>query len=123
MENGSIVLVILVGGYLGRKAIVHGLVGGTVISIVCYFLFESNSSMTFIEELFLGNFVKELILGFLVSLATSTMVHLILSGLRGGDHNKSPYYLGGGDDHSGHGGIIYTDEDIKAKKDNERKIP
>ena len=91
MENGSIVLVILVAGYLGRKAIVHGLVGGTVISIVCYFLFESNSSMTFIEELFLGNFVKELILGFLVSLATSTMVHLILSGLRGGDHNKSPY--------------------------------
>ncbi|MFT5702605.1 MAG: hypothetical protein ACI8ZB_005528 [Desulforhopalus sp.] len=52
------------------------------------------------------------------------MAKILLPGLKGGDHNKSPTYFGGGDKCSGmSGGFIQTDEDIKAKRENERKIP
>lgn len=123
MENGSIVLAILVAGYFGRKNILLGGAAGSIISILFYFLVESNPSMSFAEELFLGNFVSNLVIGFVVSFIVAAFINYIPVGLRGGDHNRSPYYLGGGDNASGRGGIIYTDEDIKAKNDNARRIP
>jgi hypothetical protein len=52
------------------------------------------------------------------------ITQIILPGIKGGNHNKSFSYAGGGDKGSGiQSRVIPTDEDLKAIKENKRKIP
>ncbi|MBU1564019.1 MAG: hypothetical protein KJ630_00150 [Proteobacteria bacterium] len=115
MENGSILLVIIVSAFWGRRSIFIGFLSGVASTIVCFFLFETDTSMSF---------SKELILGVIASLFAAILAHFLFPGLKGGGHNSGPSYIGGGGSWSGrNSGIVNTEEELKNIKENEKKIP
>ncbi len=92
-----------------------GCIVGFAANIIGYFL---------LQDFALKSFLIELVVGLIVSSLAAVLAQLIFPGLKGGGHNSGPTFIGGGDRFSGIGsGIIYTDEELKNKRENERKIP
>lgn len=115
MENGSILIVMIIAAFIGRRSIFIGCLAGALASIAFFFIFERYT---------LKAFAMAIIYGTLTSLVASVLAHIIFPGFKGGGHNSGPTFIGGGDRLSGiHSGIVPTDEELKARKENEREIP
>ncbi len=115
MGNADILIVMFVAGIFGRRSIVLGVVLGIITTTVLYFIFNSFE---------LGNFLLKLLAGTFMSIICSGLARVLLPGLKGGDHNRSPFYMGIGGTRSGgfNSGIVYTDEDEKNARLNKDKI-
>lgn len=114
MENGSILIVIIIAAIIGRRSICIGSLCGVAATLIFFFVFETYS---------LKSFAVELLFGILTSIVVSTMANILLPGLKGGDHNSGPTFIGGGDKGGIHSGIVPTDQELKARKGNQNKIP
>lgn len=115
MENGSIFVVLVVAILFGRRSIVLGFSLGVVCAVILYFWFFDFQVKQFCVSMLTGSFM---------SLVCSILSKILFSGLKGGNENYSPSYLGMSS-RSGSGmkgGIIYTDEDEKNARLNQRKI-
>ena len=114
MENGLILIVIIIAVLLGRKSWLLGALVCVIGTIVIYFIFNPFTLKSFIAMFFIGVFL---------GIGTLIISQIILPGLKGGKHNTGPSYIGGGDRQSGsRGGIVPTDDELKTIKENQRKI-
>lgn len=116
MHPGLAVIVIIVSGLVGKRNIIIGGVLGIITSLVLYFYFNDFN---------LKSFSIYLVIAVALSFAVSAVSNILLSGLQGGSHNTGPWFLGGrGGIESGGagGGIVPTEEEVKARKDNKTKI-
>lgn len=115
MENGSILIVMIIAALVGRRSVYVGVVSGVVATIVLFFVFQ---------DFQLKLFAFELLFGTMASVVASVLARIIFPGLAGGNHNSGPTFIGGGDRFCGmQGGIVPTDEELRARKENEREIP
>ena len=115
MENGTILVAMIVAAFAGRRNIILGCICGVIVTLIFYFTFNSFN---------VKKVLFEVIFGAIGSTIAATLAHIIFPGLKGGGHNSGPSYIGGGDRFSGiGGGIIHTDEELKNKKENEKIIP
>lgn len=115
IDNGSILILIVLSFVFGRNSIALGFAVGVAIGIILFFV---------IHDFVLMKFITEMVWSIILSIAASVLGRIILPGLKGGGHNSGPTYIGGGEKFTGiAGGIILTDEERKNIRDNERKIP
>ena len=63
-----------------------------------------------------------MLFGTLASAVSSVLAYTLFPGLKGGDHNSGPTFIGGGPK-GGNAGMVPTDEELKAIRDNQNKIP
>lgn len=112
MENGYIIIVIIVAAVVGRRSIVAGCLAGIAIGMLLSYIFDPHQW-------------KQMIIAQLFNVAASSisavLSFILLPGVKGGG-SFSPFFLGGGRESSHPAGFICTDEDQKAKRDNETRI-
>lgn len=114
MENGSILIVVIIAAIAGRRSVYIGSLCGVIVTVLFFFIFKTFDLKTFAIELLVGT---------VASIIVSAMAHVLFPGLKGGGHNSGPSFIGGGNNGGIHGGIVHTNEERKARRENQNIIP
>ena len=111
MEYSFLLLSIVTSFIFGRKSILLGFSIGLIIAV---------SLQVYLYEVTLKNIVMILIFGSIICLICSVLGKILLPGLRGGNHNSGPSFMGGfgggGRGGASPGGIILSDEEREKLK-------